>query len=436
MRLYLKYIFALFFSFIWLSISIYLSLPWIEEISIHIGKFISWGLVIGISLIPGIALSFIGISLYLDKRPKFIAKKEKLPPISILIAAYNEESCIYYTLKSIYDQRYPSPFEVIVINDGSKDKTAEFVKSFKKNNSSDNLILIDNIENKGKALVLNQGLEQVKYDLVISIDADSTLHKGSLERIVSTMIESDEDYAAVAGTIICKNYNESFMARLQYWDYLIGISSVKRIQSMYQGTLVAQGAFSIYKTEVLREVGGWPNKIGEDIVLTWAILDKDYKVGHSENAFCFTNVPESYIDFFKQRKRWSRGLIEAFYSHPKLLFKRRKSTLFVWYNFLFPFIDFVFLFGFFPGVLLAVFFKFYLIAGIVTLLQIPLAILFNLTIYMIQKDSLKKEGLNIPNGMWLTSLFYIMFYQLIMTPATLDGYYSEILQKKKSWDDV
>ena len=371
----------------------------------------------------------------MDKRPKY-NKVEKLPPISILIAAYNEQSCIYDTLKSIYDQKYPSPFEVIVINDGSIDKTVEYVKSFKNNNLSNNLIIIDNQVNKGKALVLNQGLKEVKYDLTITVDADSILHKGALEKIVLTITQSDENYAAVAGTIICKNYNESFMARLQYWDYLVGISSVKRIQSMYQGTLVAQGAFSIYKTEILREIGGWPNKIGEDIVLTWSILDRDHKVGHSENAICFTNVPEDYKAFYKQRKRWSRGLVEAFYSHPKLLLKRRKSTFFVWYNFLFPLIDFVFLFGFFPGVLLALIFKFYLIAGIMTLLQIPLAILFNVTIYMIQKDALKQEGLKIPNGMWLTSLVYIMFYQLIMTPATLDGYYAEILQKKKTWDDA
>ncbi len=435
MRLYLKYVFGLLFSFVWLSISIYLSIDWIKEISEYLGPVISWVLVTGISLIPGVALSFIGLSLYMDKRPKY-NKLENLPPISILIAAYNEQSCIYYTLKSIYDQRYPSPFEVIVVNDGSIDKTVEYVNLFRKNNPCENLVLIDNEVNKGKALVLNQGLESVKYDLTITVDADSILHKGALEKIVLSIVQSDENYAAVAGTIICKNYDESFMARLQYWDYLVGISSVKRIQSMYQGTLVAQGAFSIYKTEILREVGGWPNKIGEDIVLTWSILDRDHKVGHSENAICFTNVPDSYVTFYKQRKRWSRGLVEAFYSHPKLLLKRRKSTFFVWYNLLFPLIDFTFLFGFFPGVLLALIFKFYLIAGIVTLLQVPLAILFNLIIYTIQKDSLKEEGLKIPNGMWLTSIVYIMFYQLIMTPATLDGYYAEILQRKKSWDDA
>ena len=433
MKLYLKYIFALLFSTTWLLVSVYLSYPWVLEISKYIGTFFAWLAVLGISLIPGIALSFVGISLYLDKRPKFTLEKKELPPISILIAAYNEESCIYETLKSVYSQYYPSKFEVIVVSDGSKDKTVEYVNLFRKNYKSDNLIVIDNAENKGKALVLNQGLDYCSHELIISLDADSVLHEKALEKIVSTMNCSDENYAAVAGTILCRNYEKSFMARLQYWDYLIGISSIKRIQSMYQGTLVAQGAFSIYKKSILKQVGGWPDKIGEDIVLTWNILEKGYKVGHSEHAICFTNVPETYKSFYNQRKRWSRGLIEAFFSYPKLLFMKRKSTFFIWYNFFFPFVDFIFLFVFFPGVLAALIFKFYLIAGIVTLLQIPLAIMYNITIYYIQKNSLKEEKISIPPGMWAASLIYILIYQLIMTPATLDGYLSEFLRKKKTW---
>lgn len=435
MRLFFKYIFALGFSFFWVLVSIYLSYPWVCEIAKYIGFFLAWTVVMGISLIPGIALSFVGISLYLDSRPRFKIDKKELPPISILIAAYNEESTIYSTLQSIYSQKYPSEFEVIVVSDGSTDRTIDHIKSFEKNNGCKNIIIVDNQINKGKALALNQGLDYCKNELIVCVDADSTLHELALEKIIYTMIGSDENYAAVAGTILCKNYQKSFMARLQYWDYLIGISSIKRIQSMYQGTLVAQGAFSVYKKSILVQIGGWPDKIGEDIVLTWDILNRGYKVGHAEHAICFTNVPETYRGFYNQRKRWSRGLIEAFFSYPKLLFKNRKSTFFVWYNLFFPFIDSIFLFVFFPGVMMAIFYKFYLIAGIVTLLQIPLAVLYNITIYLIQKQSLNEEKISLPNGMWLTSVVYILIYQLIMIPATLDGYLSELLNKKKTWGD-
>ncbi len=432
MRLLIKYISTLIFSSLWVFISVYLSIPWILEISEFIGLFLAWFIVIGISFIPGFALSFIGLSLYIDNRPKYISNRNQLPEVSILIAAYNEESCIYDTLKSIYLQRYPK-FEVIIVSDGSTDRTVEFIELFKKNNNSDNLILIDNKENKGKANVLNEGMKLCKNELVITIDADSFLHEKALENIVTIMSNSDENYASVAGTVLCKNFDKSFMAKLQYWDYLVGISSVKRIQSMYQGTLVSQGAFSIYKKSILEELGGWPDKIGEDIVLTWGMLEKGYKIGHSELAVCFTNVPESYKAFYKQRKRWSRGLVEAFKLYPKLLFKKRKSTIFIWYNLFFPYIDTVFMFAFVPGVLLALFFKFYLLAGILTLLQVPLALLYNFTIYHIQKLTLREQNIKIPTGMLFTSIFYILFYQLIMTPATLDGYWSELIQKKKTW---
>jgi len=432
-KLYLKYIISLVFSSLWVFVSFYFSYPWILEISNYIGFVLAFIVVFGVSLLPGMALSFVGISLFIDKRPIHKLEKTNFPPISILIAAYNEEKTIYSTLQSIYSQKYSGDFEIVIVNDGSKDKTSELVKLFKTLNGYENILLIDNKENSGKSKVLNIGLGYCNNELIVGVDADCVLHKSALEEIVKTMIGSDENYAAVAGAILCKNHSKSFISKLQYWDYFLGISSIKRVQSMYQGTMVAQGAFSIYKKSILEEIGGWPNKVGEDIVLTWSILNKDYKIGHSENAICFTNVPETYKGFYNQRKRWSRGLIEAFFSHPNLLFKKRKSTFFIWYNLFFPLIDFIYLFVFIPGVILALFFKFYLLAGFITLLQIPLAIIYNTITFLIQKQSMKSSKLNFPLGMMFYSLIYILIYQLVMIPATLDGYLSEFLNKKKTW---
>ena len=156
--------------------------------------------------------------MYIDKRPEYKLVDKSPPSVSILIAAYNEEDCIYHTLKSIWDQIYQSPYEIIVIDDGSKDKTSLMVDTFVKNFGINNLTLIRAEKNIGKANALNLGLEKCKYDLVITIDADSTLHKSSLINLLSVMVESDEMYGAVAGTILCKNPNESLWTNLQYWD--------------------------------------------------------------------------------------------------------------------------------------------------------------------------------------------------------------------------
>lgn len=129
-----------------------------------------------------------------------------------------------------------------------------------------------------------------------------------------------------------RNSRENFLCRAQEWDYFHGIAAVKRMQGMYHGTLVAQGAFSIYRRAALLEVGGWPESVGEDIVLSWALLNRNYRIGYADDALAFTNVPNTIRQFALQRKRWPRGLMEAFKVHWQLLFRRRMSTLFVWWK--------------------------------------------------------------------------------------------------------
>ena len=207
---------------------------------------------------------------------------------------------------------------------------------------------------------------------------------------------------------------------------------MKRIQSLFQGTLVAQGAFSIYETNALKAVGGWPSTVGEDIVLTWSFIAAGWRVSYAENAFVFTNVPEDYASYYRQRKRWSRGLIEAFKHHPVMLFKPRMNSAFVYFNFLFPYIDAAFLFGFVPGVILAIFFNNYAIVGVMTLFLLPLAMMINFTMYLKQTSIFKKYGLKVrKNSFGL--LGYMLFYQLLLSPASLMGYLYELTSSKKEW---
>ena len=157
-------------------------------------------------------------------------------------------------------------------------------------------------------------------------------------------------------TVLVQNSRTNLLTRLKKWDYFLGIAVVKKIESLYQGTLVAQGAFSAYRREAIERVGGWTQTVGEDIVLTWGPHKPAYKVGYAENAFVFTKVPESYRKFFNQRKRWARGFIEAFKYHYPLLFKTRLITPFIYLNVLFPYLDASFFFAFVPGLIAAVVF--------------------------------------------------------------------------------
>lgn len=423
-----KFIICLTVAFTWMAVSIWLSLPWYQDLSREIGWPLAIFLISFIAIVPGFMNAFVICALLLDKRPEILSEQH-YPPITILIAAYNEAADIATTLKSIFLEDYPNTVHVIVINDGSKDETVSIVRSFMSEHQ--NLSLIDLNQNGGKANALNHGLEQCSTDIVITIDADSYLLKDALRHLVGRYLSDPENTKAVAGEILIRNSREDWITKAQEWDYFLGIASVKRVQSLFQGTLVAQGAFSLYDRKALVELGGWPNKVGEDIVLTWKILMAGYRVGHAENACAFTNCPNTFMKFVNQRRRWSRGLIESFKENWPILFKKRQSTMYIWWNTLFPIIDVAYTVGFIPGLVLACF-GIYSIVGPMTIALIPMAFILNIVMYNRGKAMFVHEHLSIRKN-YFGFIFYILAYGIVLQPACVWGYISEIFNLRKHW---
>jgi len=408
--------------------SFWYSQPWYEDLSREIGVYAAYFIITFIAIIPGFMNAFVAMALFLDKRPKVI-DQQKYPPITVLIAAYNEEKSIASTLSGIFLQDYAADIRIIVINDGSSDKTVESIKVLQL--AHPNLCLIDLGRNGGKASALNHGLKEVSTDIVISIDADSYVLKDGIRHLVGRYLSDPINTKAVAGEILIRNSRENWITKAQEWDYFLGIATIKRIQSLFQGTMVAQGAFSLYERKTLNELGGWPEMVGEDIVLTWKILSKGYRVGHAENALAFTDCPNTLKRFVRQRQRWSRGLIEAFKANPSILFQPRFSTLYVWWNTMFPLMDIAFTFGFLPGIVLAMF-GIYWIAGPMTLSLLPMAFLLNWQMYLKGRAMFNEERLKVRANI-LGFVFYVFAYGLILQPACVYGYFSEFFNLRKTW---
>lgn len=423
-----KFAIAFACAILWTAASIYFARYWLNELSDHIGLVLASVVIMGIAIIPGFMNAFLFSSLLLDRRPARI-KLNVYPSITIMTAAYNEESGIVETLKGIALQHYSGPLEVIVINDGSKDATAALLEAEKANYPW--LKVINIPLNGGKSRALNLGFTQSSHELIITLDADSYLYKDALQSIVERYMEDPQNTRAVAGTILVRNSRESWIARVQEWDYFHGIAAIKRVQSLFQGTLVAQGAFSLYNKKTLIEVGGWPDGVGEDIVLTWAILNAGYRVGHSEDACVFTNVPATLTQFSRQRQRWSRGMIEAFKKHPGILLKPRLSTVFIYWNLLFPLLDMIFTLSFIPGIVLALL-GYYWIVGPMTLALLPIAMGMNYLMFSTEKAMFDKNGLRVRNNLQ-GFVIYSLAYNLIMQPVCFLGYFSELLNLKKNW---
>jgi len=422
----LKFTLAFAAALAWAGLSFWLAMPWIDQLTLLAGATVAWFIIGGIALIPGFMNAFLAASLLLDKRPPRSIPAH-YPGISILIAAYNEGGSIADTIESIAHSPYAGEFEVILVDDGSADATAATASSM----GYPWLRVLRQTENLGKSAALNRALALARFDLIVTLDADSCPYNDALQRLVERYLADPPSTRAVAGAMLVRNSRDTWVAKMQEWDYFHGISAVKRIQSLYQGTLVAQGAFSIYERQMLNDIGGWEDCVGEDIVLTWAILQAGWRVGHAEDAFCFTNAPDTLKQFIRQRQRWARGMLEAFRRHWRILFIPRMSTMFIWWNLLFPWLDIAYSVFFLPGVVLALFGIFW-IAGPVTLLLLPMALIMNLLMFRIGWKAFTAQGLHVRRN-FSGFIIYAFAYSAILQPACVWGYFSEWLGLSKTW---
>ena len=421
-----KFALAMALSLAWLIFTIWIAMPWMRDLA----RLTNWPIALlvigGIALVPGLMNAFLAVSLLLDRRPRR-RSWDGYPAISILIAAFNEEASILQTLQSLARQTYPGEMEAIVIDDGSTDGTAALVASL----NHPWLRLLRQPENLAKSAALNRGLAEARFDLIVTLDADSSLYKNALRNLVERYLSDPPGTRAVAGTMLVGNSRDTWITKAQEWDYFHGIAAIKRMQSLFHGTLVAQGAFSIYDRSAIEEVGGWAECVGEDIVLTWAMLSRGWRVGYAEDACCFTNAPAGLKGFIGQRRRWARGLMEAFRRHPRILLGARMSTFFVCWNLLFPWLDFAYTMVFLPGVVLALFGIFW-VAGPMTLALLPMALLMNLLMYRISLRMFDTQGLRVRRNVG-GFLMYAFAYSLVLQPVSMIGYASELLGLRKSW---
>jgi biofilm PGA synthesis N-glycosyltransferase PgaC len=416
-------------AFLWMCFSIYVSLPWLNDLTHVVSLPIALLIIGGISYVPGYMNAFLVISLILDRQPSF---KSEFPndEITILIAAHNEEDKIFNTLNYIDKQDYQGKIRVFVINNCSTDQTVREILKAKKELSIEIELLHE--EQPGKFHALNHALKVVTTPYIITIDADTLLHPSSIRYLVARMKSSPEEVCAVAGSVLTKNSRENLWTKIQEWDYFLGIASIKRLQGLYQGTLVAQGAYSLYKTKCVKEVGGWPDAIGEDIVLTWRLLEKNWKVYYEPLAVSFTEVPRSFKHFARQRARWARGMIEGLnevkpWEQPQVYVKYLTGI-----NLIMPYLDLNYTLCWVPGLILS-FFGFYWVVGPMTLLVLPLTLVSYSILYFYQRNFVFKPlNLRIRKNI-IGFILFILGYQMIMSPVSVYGYLQEVFKFKRKW---
>ncbi|HEX8753462.1 MAG TPA: glycosyltransferase family 2 protein [Solirubrobacterales bacterium] len=412
----------------WAGLSLWIAIPWIEALGQSITLPLALAVVLGIAIVPGYLNANLIASLLID-RPPPLRLDLAYPDLTVVVACFNEASTIAETLDYACAQDYPGELKIVVADDGSSDETVDVALD---RAARDERISVIAFPHGGKARTLTRALATVATPLIATVDADTLLMPSSLRRIVARLLVSPPDTVAVAGAVFVRNSRRNLITRAQEWDYFLGIASVKRQQGLFQGTMVAQGAFSVYRTAAVRAVGGWPDRIGEDIVLTWAMMREGGRVGYERTAIAFTGAPEDAAGFARQRRRWARGMVEGLREHGSALVAGHRSTAHaVVVNFVFPFVDLVYSIAFPIGIVLALFGNF-AIVGPMTIAVLPLNLLLSLIMFRLSRQSFDEVGLKVRQNR-LGFLGYVFTYQLFMSPISVAGYAQELFGMTRRW---
>ncbi len=319
-----------------------------------------------------------------------LASSEFAPAISILAPAYNEGATIIENVRSLLAVHYNN-FELIVINDGSKDDTmakltsaydliqvpypvSERIKTkrikgiYKSNNPLYHKLIVVDKENGGKSDALNVGINLSDKKYIVCIDVDCILEQDALLKLIKPFLqETDKRVIATGGVIRIANSCEirngklvrvrlpkQFLPRIQALEYIRAFLLGRMAWSRLNGLLIISGAFGAFDREIVMKAGGYNCKtVGEDMELIVRMrrymheMGMAYKVAYIPDPLCWTEAPATFKILGRQRNRWTRGTIETLQLHKKMFFNPRYKILgmlsypyWFFFEFLAPVIEF------------------------------------------------------------------------------------------------
>ncbi len=243
------------------------------------------------------------------------------PPVSVLVAAYNEETVINRTIDSILKNGYPE-IEIIVVDDGSKDRTLEVLRSEYGRHPS---VRIISQPNGGKSEALNNAISHAAHNILVAVDADTLFRPGTIAKLVRHF--KDPRVGAVSGNARVGNRSK-WITRFQSIEYIYGFNLDRRALDYLNAITVVPGAVGAWRKDLVLAKGGFGHDtLAEDADLTLAIRRDGYVIRYEDQAIAYTEAPEDGRSLAKQRFRWSFGTLQAAWKHRDALFVPRYGTL-------------------------------------------------------------------------------------------------------------
>jgi len=420
------------------------------------------------------------------KSQTMLYEEDLLPAISIIAPAYNEEVNIITSVRSLLNLKYPE-YEVIVVNDGSKDRTLEVlidhfklkrqntfvedalktkrVRGIYKNSEYPRLIVVNKV-NGGKADALNVGINVSNHPYICGIDADSVLDQDALLRLMSSSIDQREKAVALGGNIVpangCvidyghveeKHFPKETLTRFQAVEYLRAFTTGRIGWSQLKSLLIISGAFGLFYKDDIIDIGGYitssgelkKDSVGEDMELVVRLTyhrmkaSKNHYIGYIYHANCYTELPSDLKTLLKQRNRWHRGLIDILNYHRRIFLNIKYKQIgfvampyFYIFEVLGPFFEWIgyialilsFVFGFLSAKIVLMIFGLSIILGIIISL-------FSLYIQESRSTYMRKKEM-IP--LVIFSILENIGYRQLLSIHRIYSFFTALFEKGK-WGD-
>ncbi len=284
-------------------------------------------IILWIAYVLSLYFSIFLLLVYFDHRKAFCQNREITPKlncfplVSVLVPAYNEESTITKTLESLSNLDYPkSKLEVIVINDGSKDNTKSVIEKYIRDKPQFKLLSHSNC---GKGASLNLALKQTQGEFFACLDADSFVDKATLKKMLAIYERENNPKLAIVTPAMKVYHPKNLLQRLQWLEYIV-IIFISRLTSQLDSLYVAPGPFSLYRTSVIKKIGGFDEKnITEDQEIAYRVQQHQYQIKQCPEGYVFTTAPKELKPFYNQRRRWYVGGITCLHQYRKLVANKK-----------------------------------------------------------------------------------------------------------------
>ncbi|MEU7998354.1 glycosyltransferase [Micromonospora sp. NPDC049060] len=242
-------------------------------------------------------------------------------PVSVIVPAYNEKEGIAAAVRSLATGDHPGGIEVVVVDDGSTDGTADIAEGLSLPN-----VRVVRKPNGGKPSALNTGVALARHDLIVMVDGDTVLEPDAVRRLVQPF--ADPQVGAVAGNVKVGN-RDSLIAKWQHIEYVIGFNLDRRLYESMRCMSTVPGAIGGFRRQALVYAGGMTDDtLAEDTDITMALGRAGWKVVYEETARAWTEAPATMGQLWKQRYRWSYGTMQAMWKHRRSLLDRGASGRF------------------------------------------------------------------------------------------------------------